>query len=33
MSFYYLQCENEDEKIFKEESISILKIPGLIENT
>ena len=26
------KCGNEDEKIFKEESIEILKILGLIEN-
>ena len=33
-SFYYLQqCENEDEKIFKEkESMKLLKIIGLKEN-
>ena len=34
ISFYYLQYiyKNEDEKIFQEESIEILKIMALIEN-
>ena len=27
------KCKNEDKKMFKEESIEILKILGLIENT
>ena len=32
-SIIYSKCKNKDEKIFKEEeSIEILKIPGLIEN-
>ena len=32
LSFICSKCKNEDEKIFKEESIEILKILGLIEN-
>ena len=34
LSIICSKCENEEEKIFKEEySIEILKILGLIENT
>ena len=33
LSIIFSKCKNEDEKLFKEEeSIEILKIPGLIEN-
>ena len=32
LSIIYSKCTNEDEKIFKEESIEILKILGLIKN-
>ena len=33
LSIICSRCKNEDEKIFKEqESIKILKIPGLIDN-
>ena len=32
LSVFCSKCKNEDEKIFKEESIEILKILGLIEN-
>ena len=34
LSIIYSKCKNEDERIFREkESIEILKILGLIENT
>ena len=32
LSIICSKCKNEDEKIFKEDSIEILKILGLIEN-
>ena len=32
VSIIYSKCENEDENIFKEESIKILKILGLFKN-
>ena len=33
LSIFCSKCKNEDETLFKEEqSIEILKIPGLIEN-
>ena len=32
LSIICTMCKSEDEKIFKEESIDILKILGLIEN-
>ena len=32
LSIICSKCKNEDEKLFKEESIEILKILGLIEN-
>ena len=32
LSITYSKCKNEDEKLFKEESIEILKIFGLIGN-
>ena len=33
LSVFSSKCKNEDETLFKEEeSIKILKIPGLIEN-
>ena len=32
LSIIRRKCQNEDEKIFQEDSIEILKILGLIEN-
>ena len=32
LSIICSKCKNEDEKLFKDESIEILKILGLIEN-
>ena len=32
LSIICSKCKNEDEKIFKEESIEILKILGFIQN-
>ena len=32
LSIICSKCHNEDEKLFREESIEILKILGLIEN-
>ena len=32
LSIICSKCKNKDEKLFKEESIEILKILGLIEN-
>ena len=32
LSIIYSKCKNEDEKMFKEESIEILKIHGLTNN-